>query len=95
MNAFNTCTGFDTTVEPFKMASSDSQYFGILLLKCSYFHSNLRINLLPNDKILTKLKACADDEFIVAEMMISVCDRVENIVRKGKNADYQHFLLFP
>ena len=28
-------------------------------------------------------------------MIISVCDRVENIVGKGENAGYQHFLLFP
>ena len=28
-------------------------------------------------------------------MVISVFDRVENIVGKGENADYQHFLLFP
>ena len=27
--------------------------------------------------------------------MISVSDGVENIVEKGENADYQHFLLFP
>ena len=26
--------------------------------------------------------------------MSSVLDRVENIVGKGENADYQHFLLF-
>ena len=28
-------------------------------------------------------------------MMIFVLDRVENIVGKGENAGYQHFLLFP
>ena len=28
-------------------------------------------------------------------MIISVFDRVENIVGKGGNAGYQHFLLFP
>ena len=28
-------------------------------------------------------------------MMISVFDREENIVGKGENAGYQHFLLFP
>ena len=28
-------------------------------------------------------------------MLISVFDRVENIVGKGDNAGYQHFLLFP
>ena len=27
--------------------------------------------------------------------MISVFDRVENIVGKGENAGYQYFLLFP
>ena len=28
-------------------------------------------------------------------MVISVFNRIENIVRKGENAGYQHFLLFP
>ena len=28
-------------------------------------------------------------------MMVSVFDREENIVGKGENAGYQHFLLFP
>ena len=28
-------------------------------------------------------------------MIISVFDREENIVGKGENAGYQHFLLFP
>ena len=28
-------------------------------------------------------------------MIIFICDRVENIVGKGENAGYQHFLLFP
>ena len=28
-------------------------------------------------------------------MIISVFDRVENIMGKGENAGYQHFLLFP
>ena len=55
------------------------------------------INSLPNDKILdmTKLKAFADDKIIVAQIMISVFDRVENIVGKGENAGYQHFSPFP
>ena len=35
---------------------------------------------------MTKLKAFADDKINVAEVMISVCDRVENIVGKGENA---------
>ena len=50
------------------------------------------LNSLPNDKMLafTELKAFADDKLV-----IYVCDRVENIVGKGENAGYQHFLLFP
>ena len=43
---------------------------------------------------LTKWKAFADDKINEAQMMISVFDRVENIVGKGENAVFQHFLLF-
>ena len=42
-----------------------------------------------------KLKPLADDKINVAETMISLSERVENIVEKGENAGYQHFLLFP
>ena len=54
------------------------------------------INSLPNDKILdvSELKAFADDRINEAKMMISVFDRVKNIVGKGENAAYQHFLFF-
>ena len=44
---------------------------------------------------MTKLKAFADDKINVAQMMISVFDRIENIMGKGENAGYQHFLIFP
>ena len=37
----------------------------------------------------------ADDNQNVATMAKFVRNRVENIVEKGKNADYCHFLLFP
>ena len=30
-----------------------------------------------------------------AHMIIFLFDKVENMVRKGENASYQHFLLFP
>ena len=55
------------------------------------------LNSLPNNKILdwSKLKAFGDEKFIMVKMMISLCDMVENIVGKGENAAYQHFLLFP
>ena len=50
---------------------------------------------LPNDKILdwSKLKAFADDK--CDKKLKIVLGRVENIVGKGENACYQHFLLFP
>ena len=43
----------------------------------------------------SKLKAFADDKSNVAEMIISIFDRIENIVGEGENAGNQHFLLFP
>ena len=44
-------------------------------------------NSLPKDKIwdVTKFKAFADDKMNVAQMMISVFDRLETIVEKGEN----------
>ena len=41
------------------------------------------------------MKAFADDKISVTEMMVSLSDRVENIVGKGENAGYQQFLIFP
>ena len=50
----------------------------------------------PNDKIFawSKLKAFADKKLNVGIIIIYVFDREENIVGKGENASYQHFLLF-
>ena len=55
------------------------------------------INSLPIDKFLdrSKLKAFAEDKLNLAEKLKFVFGRVENIVGKGQNAGYQHFLLFP
>ena len=54
-------------------------------------------NPLQKDKILDwfKLKAFADDKVNIAEIIISLSNRVENIVGKGENAGFQHFLIFP
>ena len=51
---------------------------------------------LPNDKILdwSKLKAFADNKINVNAKMKFGMEKVENIVGKGENAVYQHFLLF-
>ena len=43
----------------------------------------------------SKLRVFADDEIELAEKLKFVLERVENIVEKGENAGYQHFLLFP
>ena len=43
----------------------------------------------------SKLKAFADDKSNLAEKMKIVFGKVENIVGKGENAGYQHFLLLP
>ena len=61
-----------------------------------YLKIKYEITSLTNNKILDviKLKALADDKINVAQTMISVFDRVENIVLKGEIAGYQHFLLF-
>ena len=50
---------------------------------------------LPQDKTFdsSKLKAFADIVMGVNEI-ISLPDRIENIVGKGENAGYQHFLIF-
>ena len=49
-----------------------------------------------NDNILnrTKFKAFADDKLNVAKIMISVFDRVENIVGKGENAGFLFHTMF-
>ena len=54
-------------------------------------------NPFTNDKFLdrSKLKAVAHNISNQAEKLKFVLGRVENIVGKGENAGYQHFLLFP
>ena len=55
------------------------------------------INSFPGDKIqaLFRLKAFADNNFSVAQMVQFFFDGLENIVGKGESAGNQHFLLFP
>ena len=53
-------------------------------------------NGLIDNKILalSKLKAFADDNFNVAEVVKFLLGRIENIVGRGENTGYQPFLLF-
>ena len=62
-----------------------------LLSRTQFFNS------FPNNYFLdwTKFKVFAEDKLNAAKVMISVFDSVENIVWKGENAGFQHFLLFP
>ena len=56
-----------------------------------------KVNSLHYDKIQdwSKLKAPADNKINATEKSKFVLQRVENIVRKGENAGYHNFLLFP
>ena len=88
----------------FRSKSYNITHVYCLQCKCSqyghvYFYSTVtehsclgKINTLPNDKLLdwSKLKAFADNKIKVLKMMI-----FENIVGKGENAGYQHFLFIP
>ena len=58
------------------------------------------VNPSLNDNILywSKSKALADDQMIsiiTIEKLKLVLERIENIVGKGENVGYQHFLLLP
>ena len=55
------------------------------------------IKSLPENKFSdwSELKALADDKMNVTEKLKFVLGRVENIIGKGENVCYQHFLLFP
>ena len=60
-------------------------------------HLLVQFNFLLNDEILdwSKLKVFAEDKININEKLKFCSGRVENIVGKGENAGYQHFLLFP
>ena len=55
------------------------------------------LNSLLNEKFLdwSILRAFADNKMAVTEKIKFVLEILENIVGKGENAGYQHFLLFP
>ena len=54
-------------------------------------------NPTPDNKSLdrSKLKTFADDKINVTGKHRFILGKVENIVGKGENAGYQHFLHFP
>ena len=78
------------------LVSSRERDIGMLVKTVEEISGILNINSLPNDKSLDQTKL---NEFKMTILMQLKCrflsfDRTENIVEKGENAGYQHFLLF-
>ena len=94
---FETHLNNSFTVALWKCNFKMGWFFIILSWKSARERNTCDFNSLPNDKILnwSKVKAFADANIKVLKKLIFVFDGVENIVGKGENAGYQHFLLFP
>ena len=75
---------------------TDPPHLRSCMLLTELQNTQAQLNSLPNNTILalTKFKAYADDRITVTQKLKFVLGRVENIVGKGENAGYQHFLLF-
>ena len=82
-----------TSIFPFSHCFQKAFLSGLLKVRIVW----KKIYSLPHSTSLdlSKLKAFADDNFKVVQMVHFYFDRVENMVGKGENAGYQHFLLFP
>ena len=80
-------------------AKGKTNFLGIaqIIYDISILLDLYKFNSLPNINILvsTELKSFTGNKIIAAHMMISLFDRVENIVVKGENSGYQHFCVFP
>ena len=76
-----------------KGANAGYQHFLLFPLCFQKVSFSGSFNPLTDDKILdqTKLKAFADDKLHATKMIISVFDRVENIVGKGEIACTSNF----
>ena len=71
--------------------------YTIIPLRFPQRHCNYSLTCLPDDTFLdwSKLEAFADDKVNATQNLKFVLGRVDNIVGKGDNGGYQHFLLFP
>ena len=58
-------------------------------------HESDALTTEPPGRGQSNLKALAGNKINVTEKLKFVWGRVENIMGKGENAGYQHFLLFP
>ena len=64
---------------------------------CGFNSNFMTFNSLTNNKFLdwSKLKALPDDKINVIKKLKFVLGMVEDIMGRGENAGYQHFLHFP
>ena len=83
---------FSVSHNVFKRLLIQSRKISVL---CGKGFKKIDFNSLRNDRILelSELKAFADDKIIDMNLKF-LFERLENIVGKGENAGYQHFLLF-
>ena len=66
------------------------------LHKYTTVRRHLCIKCFPRDKMFdSKLKAFADYKLKFSRMFGFAFGRLENVMRKGENTVYQHFLLLP
>ena len=80
-----------------KCRSTAFSSFAHKVFKSVYCQKCYHLTLSQIKKILdlSKFKAFADDNLTVNQKLKFALERAENIVGKGENAYYQHFLLFP
>ena len=89
-----------------KRDNAGSQHFPLFPQSSPFLQTNtiisttfylLSVYSLPNIKILdlTKFMAFADEKINIVQMMISICDSVEDIVAKGKKCWLPAFSPFP
>ena len=81
----------------YELYSSNNALWEITPSLPSLYVRSIVVKPLPNDRVLdsSKFKAHANNRKNVTQNLNFVLGRVENILGKGENADYQHFLLFP
>ena len=87
-----------TVVDPCKEGLGDCDVANMTsVCTCTDESKIYMFNSLPKNKILdlSKFKGFAGGKINVDEILKFILGRVENIVGKGENAGYKHFLLFP
>ena len=85
-------------VDFYGISCSFQHYFSYIMVVSARIHTSLEfLYSLSNNKILVEsnLKDLADAKINATFKTNLIWGGVQNIVGKGENAGYQHFLLFP